>query len=153
MQLLYHHAFKKLQNLVNLILKMEGKSNIFDILCFTISRKLKMQVKHTQKMCRVWRRCSVWLNMSFCAEISCVTIFHGWEGQLKLIVIKTLIENSQCYVMQEITGIFRISKSSIEVISTSLVMSITLMSGFHISRKKQNKTSWPYFQMRFPTEI
>ena len=47
---------KKLPKLVNfcaaiLILKMEH--NIFDVLCFIISRKVKTQLKHKNKICAV----------------------------------------------------------------------------------------------------
>ena len=50
---------KNLSKLVNfciviLILKMEEKSNIFGILCFIISRKVKMQLKCKKKICAVY---------------------------------------------------------------------------------------------------
>ena len=49
---------KTLSKLVNfcvaiLELKVEEKSNIFGILCFIISRKVKMQLKH-KKICAVY---------------------------------------------------------------------------------------------------
>ena len=45
--------------------------------------------------------------------------------------IKTLIENNQCYAMQKITDILKISKV-LKLICTILVMLIALMFGFHI---------------------
>ena len=45
--------------------------------------------------------------------------------------IKTLIENNQCYTMQKITDILKISKV-LKLICTILVMLIDLMFGFHI---------------------
>ena len=48
------HLEKNLSKLVNfcvaiLILKMEEKSNIFGILCFIISRKVKVQLEHKKR--------------------------------------------------------------------------------------------------------
>ena len=50
---------KKLSKLVSfcvaiLISKMEEKSNIFGILCFIISREVKMQLKKNKKVCAVY---------------------------------------------------------------------------------------------------
>ena len=47
--------------------------------------------------------------------------------------IKTLTEDNQCYTMQEIADIFKISKPNIENHLHSLFMLIALMFGFHIS--------------------
>ena len=45
---------------------------------------------------------------------------------------ETLIENNQCYTTWKLADMFKISKSSDEIICTSSVMLITLMFGFHI---------------------
>ena len=47
--------------------------------------------------------------------------------------IETLTENNQRYTTQETADILKISKSSVEILCTSLVMLIDLMFGFHIS--------------------
>ena len=47
--------------------------------------------------------------------------------------IETLTENNQHYTTQEIDDILKISKSSVEIICTSLVMFIASIFGFHIS--------------------
>ena len=47
--------------------------------------------------------------------------------------IETLIESNQRHTTQEVADILKISKSSVEIICTSLVMLITLMFGFHLS--------------------
>ena len=78
-----------------LILKME--ENIFGILCFIISRKVKMQLKRkksfvygegavTDQTCQKWFAKNHW---RFVLEISHWTILHGGVDQLKLIKIKS----------------------------------------------------------------
>ena len=41
-------------------------------------------------------------------------MLHNWVGQLKLMAIKTLIENNQHYTTWEIANILKMSKSSVE---------------------------------------
>ena len=51
----------------------------------------------------------------FLLELSHWVTLHVWIDPLKLIAIKsTLIENNQCYTMQEIADIFKIPKSNVE---------------------------------------
>lgn len=47
--------------------------------------------------------------------------------------IKTLIENNQRHIKVGRANISKTSTSSVEIICTSLVTLITLMSGFHIN--------------------
>ena len=47
--------------------------------------------------------------------------------------IETLIENNQPYTMWEVANILKISKSSVRIIYTSLIILIALMFGFHTS--------------------
>ena len=70
-------------------IKMEVKSNIFSIICFFISRKIKTQLKHKQRF----------VHCMFC----------DWCDQLE-----TFTDNNQCYTMQERADILKIAKSSAE---------------------------------------
>ena len=101
----YHislHFLKILSKVVNfyiaiLILRMEETSNIFSILYFTMSIKVKTQLKRKIKICAVfgesaWHiwfiKCvkSAWRR--FVLEISCWMVLHIPVDLLKLIAIK-----------------------------------------------------------------
>ena len=78
-----------------LILKIEEKSNIFGILRFIISRKVKMQLKHKKRFVQ-YMETVLWLIehvksgfQSFVLEISRWTMLRGQVDQLKLIAIKS----------------------------------------------------------------
>ena len=75
-----------------LILKMEEKSNIFSLLCFIISRKIKTQMKHKKKTCAVYGEGAVtdWTGQKWFAKFRARwTMLHGQVDQLKLIAIKS----------------------------------------------------------------
>ena len=100
---------------------MEEKSNIFNILCFIISRKVKMQLKE-KKICSVYgegavtnRICQKWLVKILAGDFLLANA--QWSGRAVEVdsdQINTLIENNQCYTMSEIASIFKLWKSSIE---------------------------------------
>ena len=121
------HLKKDLSKLVNfcvaiLILKMGGKINIFGVLCFIISRKVKMQLKCTKRSVHCIERVLWWIEcvksglQSFVLEISCWTMLHGQVDRVEVDSdqIETIIENNQHRTTWEIANILRISKSSIE---------------------------------------
>ena len=71
---------------------------------------------------------------SFVLEISHWTMLHGQGRSVEANSnqIKTFIKNNQCYTMRETADVLEISRLVLKIICTSLVMSITLMFGFHI---------------------
>ena len=92
--------------------------NIFSILCFIISRKVKMQWKQTKKhLCSLWRRCYDW---STCLKL--FAKFHAGDFSLDDAPqlcrpvevdrdqIETLIENNQCSTKWELADTLKISK-------------------------------------------
>ena len=105
-----------------LILKMEEKRNIFDILCFIISRKVKTQLKHKKKICAVYGEgavtdwaCQKWFAKFRAGDFSLdVAPQLGRPVEVDSSQIETLIENNQCYTTQGIADILKISKSSAE---------------------------------------
>ena len=118
------HLKKDLSKLVNfrvgiLILKMEEKSNIFSILCFIISRKVKMQLKCKKNICAVYGEGAV-TDQKWFAKFSAGDFSlddappSGRPVDVDSDQNETLIENNQCYAMQEIADILKISKSSVE---------------------------------------
>ena len=75
---------------------MEGKSNIFGILCFIVSRKVNMQLKckKKKKHCAVYGQNAMIEHIksglqSFMLKISCWTMLHYLVEQLKLTTIKS----------------------------------------------------------------
>ena len=108
-----------------LILKMVGKSNIFGILCFIISTKVKMQLKHTQKRCVQCMGKGRYCNWSNVSKVVC-EVFHaetfsfnkapqlGRSVEVDSNQIETLTENKQHYTMQEIANKLKTVKSSTE---------------------------------------
>ena len=88
---------------------------------------------------------------AFVLEVSHWLMLHGRVDQLKLIVVKlALIENNQCYTIQDIANILKISKSSDENCLHQLATLTALMFMFHISGKN---TSGLYFCMHSSTEM
>ena len=90
---------KKKSKLVNfcvstLMLKMEGNKQHFGILCFIISRKVKMQLNTVQKMCaeygegavtdQICQRCFA----KFHPRNFSLTMLYSWVDQLKLRAIR-----------------------------------------------------------------
>ena len=104
-------------------INIEGgrKSNIFGILYYIISRKIKMSLRHTQKdFCSVWRRLYDWANVS---KLVCKVLCWRFlledprldrSGEVNGFQIKPLIENNQYYAMWGITNTLKISKSNTE---------------------------------------
>ena len=88
-----------------LMLKWKKIHNIFGILYFIVSRKVKTQLKCKRKICAVYGEGAVTDRTcqklrSSVLEISCWTMVHNQVDQLKLIVIKSRPwENSTLYHM------------------------------------------------------
>ena len=101
-----------------LILKWKKICNIFGILCFIISRKVKMQLK-CKMICAVYGGGSVTVQLcqKWFTKFSATDFLLDNAPQLGRPVevdsdqIKTLIENNQHYTMWEIADILKISKS------------------------------------------
>ena len=93
--------------------------NIFSMLCFIISRKVKTQLKRKKQICAVYGEgavtdgmCQKWF-VKFCAGDFSLDD-APWVGrpvEVDSDQITTLIENNQHSAMWEIAGIFQISKS------------------------------------------
>ena len=91
------------------------------MLCLITSRKVKAQLKHThtQKICAVYgegavtdQTCQKWFAKFRAGDFSLDDAPQlGRPVEVDSNQIKTLIENSQCYTIQEIADIFKISKS------------------------------------------
>ena len=101
---------KKLSKLVNfyvaiLILKMGEKSNIFSMLCFIISRKIKTQLKYKKKqICAVNgegtvtdRTCQKWLVKFRAGDFLLDSARTGKPVDVDSNQMETLTENNQCY--------------------------------------------------------
>ena len=101
-----------------LILKMEGNKQLFCILCFIISRKVKTP-QMQNKVCAVCREGAVtdqmgqkWFTEFRAGDCSLdVAPQSGRPVEAYSDQIATLIENNQHYTTQEIADILRISKS------------------------------------------
>ena len=106
-----------------LILKMEEICNIFSILYFIISRKVKTQLKHTKKICAVHgegavtdRTCQKWFAEFHAGDFSLDNAPRsGRLVEVDSDQIKTLTENNQCCTMRAIADIPKISKSIVIV--------------------------------------
>ena len=100
---------------------MQEKSNIFGILRFIISRKVKTQLKHT-KICAMYEEGGVtdqtgqkWFAKFRTGDFSLEDVpWLGRPVEVGSDQIEMLIENDQCYTTQEIANILKISKSSTE---------------------------------------
>ena len=99
-----------------------GESNIFGILCFIISRKVKCNWNTKKDLCSVWRRCCDWSNVSKVVNwrIHAGDFLLDDSSRLGRPVevhsdqIETFIENSWCYTTWEIADILKIVRSSLE---------------------------------------
>ena len=106
-----------------LILKMEGKSNIFGILSFIIYfKKGKNATETPKKICAVSgesavtdRMCQKWFAKFRAVDFSLDDAPRsGRPVEVDSDQIETLIENNQRYTTWEIVDILKISKSSVE---------------------------------------
>ena len=101
---------------------MEEKSNIFGILCFIISRKVKTQLKYKKKICSVYGEGAVtdWTCQKWFAKFHAGGFLlddaprSGRPVEVDNDQIETIIENNERYIMREIADILRISRSRIE---------------------------------------
>ena len=125
---------------------MEENSNIFNILCFIISRKVKMQLKE-KKICSVYgegavtnRMCQKWLVKILAGDFLLANA--QWSGRAVEVdsdQIKVLIENNQRYARLEIASIFKIPKSSIKNHLQQLGYGINHFGlGYSIVKQKKN---------------
>ena len=119
-----HWFFKNLPKLVNFCVAIfniedgRGKSNIFGISCFIISRRVKTQLKH-KKICTVYGESAVTdRTCQKCFGKFCVLVNAPWLGRTVEVdsdQINTLIENNQSYIIRrEITDLLKIYIWSIE---------------------------------------
>ena len=141
-----------------LILKVE-ENNIFSILCFIISRKVKTQLKCKKKICAVYgegavtdQTCQKWVA-KFCAGDFSLDDAPGSGRPVEVDSdqIETLTENSQRYTTQDTANILKISKSSAE----NHLHQLGYVNRFDVwvPRKfSEKKPSWPYFDKQFSTE-
>ena len=92
---------------------MEVKHNTFGILCFIISRKVKMQLKCKKKICAAYgegavtdRTCQKWFAKFRAGDFSLDNAPRsGRPVEVDSDQTETLIENNNCYTTQEITQI------------------------------------------------
>ena len=97
-----------------LILKME--QNIFGVLWFTISRKVKTQLKCKKRLLQCMEKV-LWLIekwfVKFCARDVLLdsALWSSRPIEVDDDQGKTLTENNQCYTMQQIADTLKISKS------------------------------------------
>ena len=137
------------------ILILKKKSNIFSILCFSISRELKMQMKCKKKRFVQCVEKVLWLTecansglWSFVLEISHWTMLHGWVGQWSWWQSEASDENNQFYTIWEIAGVFKKSKSSTEnhLHQLGYVDCFDVWVPYKLSK---NKTLLTYSRMQF----
>ena len=92
-----------------LILKIEEKSNIFGILCFITSRKVKVQLKCKKKICAVYGESAAtdWTYEKWFAKFRAGDFSledaprSGRPVEVDSNQIETLIENNQHYTLWE----------------------------------------------------
>ena len=99
---------------------MEEKKQHFQHVMLYYFKKGKNATEMQKKTCAVYgegavtdQTCQKWFA-KFCSGDFSLDDAPGQVDQLKLIVIKTLIEKNQCYTTQKIADILKISKSSTE---------------------------------------
>ena len=114
-----------------LVLKMKENMQHFWHVMLYYFKKGKNTTDTQKEIYAVYREGAVaeWtcqrLSAKFVLEISHWTMmFHSWVDQLKLIIIKKLIENNKHYIMQEIANIFKISKSTKVLVKLESVLFI-----------------------------
>ena len=100
---------------------MEGKSNILGILCFIYYFKKGKNTTETQKkICVVYGKGAVtdWMCQKWFANFCAGNLLLDnapWLGRpVEVDQIKILVKNIQCYILQEMENIFKISKSRVE---------------------------------------
>ena len=107
---------------------MEEK-NIFGILCFIISRKVKTQLKRKKKVCAVYgegavtdRACQKWFVKVCAGDFSLDNAPRsGRPVEVDIDQIETLFENNQHYTTWEMTY-SKHPNQVVKIICTSLVM-------------------------------
>ena len=99
---------------------MEENMKHFWLLCFIISRKVKMQLKCKKvKLCALYGegaltdwKCEKWFGKFHVGDFSLGNApLLGRQLEVDSNQVKTLIENNQCYITWEIADILKISKS------------------------------------------
>ena len=125
-------------------------SNIFSILCFIVSRKVKTQLKCKKKnLCSIWRRCCDWSNvLKVVCTISCWRFLTGWCRSSRPIEIdsdqtETWIEDHQHSTTEELAGILKIFKS-IKLLVKTKSMSFILQIKLHELFGQPNMYNWPF---------
>ena len=132
-QLLYQCAFlKKHQNWWIFVRHFnidDGRKNIFSILCFIISRKVKMQLKHTHKKFVQCMKKVLWLIecvksgfQSFVLEISHWMTFHSQVDQWSWQQSNTIMESNECYTNRRQPTYSKYPNQALKSICNSLVM-------------------------------
>ena len=97
----------------------DGEKNIFGILYFIISRKVKMQLKHKKRFLSCLEKvlwlieCVKWFVKFRAGDFSLDDApWSGRPAEVDSNQMETLIENNQHYTMWEIADILKISKST-----------------------------------------
>ena len=127
-----------------LILKME--ENIFGILCFIISRKVKMQLKH-KKICIMYgeggvtdQKCQKWFTKFHSGVFSLDNVVPlGRSVEVYSDQIRTFIENNHVIPCGRKLTYSKYPNQALKSICTSLGMSVTLMFEF-LRKLSSNKT-------------
>ena len=136
---------------------MRKKNQHFGILCFIISRKVKLI--HTRKdLCSVGKNVTDWTCQKWFVK------FHEgnfslddapWLGrpvEVHSYQIETFTENNQCYTMWgDNQHTQNIQIKCLKITCTNLVMLIT--NAWVPHQLSEKKPSWPYFHMWFSTEM
>ena len=98
---------------------MEGNMQHFKHIMLYYFKKGKMQLKHTKKICAVHadgavtdRTCQNWFARFHAGDVSLYDAPRsGRPVEVSSDQIEILIENNQCYTMQSVANILKISKS------------------------------------------
>ena len=113
--------------------------NIFSMLRCIISRKVKMQLKHTKKTCGdgavTDRTCQKWFVTFHAGDVpldKAPWLGRTVEGSDQM---ETFTENDQCYTTQETANILEIYKS--------IKLLVKMKSVSFISQDKTTQTFWP----------
>ena len=122
-------------------IEMEEKKQHFRHIMLYYFKKSKNATQMQKKICAVYgevavtdRMCQKWFAKLCGGDFLLDNAAQlGRPVEVDSDQIETLTESNQRYTTREIADILKISKSNIENHCTSLVMSITLMFGFHIS--------------------
>ena len=126
-----------------LILKMEENTHHFDILCYVISRKVKMQLKRREtRVCAVYgegpvtdRTCQKWFAKFPAGDLSLDNASRsGRSIEIDSNQMETLIENNRHFATWERANILTIFKS---------IKLLVNMNNVLFYRKKTKQTFWP----------